>query len=112
MKPPTPKRQKLNRLISLRSVLDKFDWDQRKYIAHEFQNYGCYLAEQLGDPKHKSLYIKLAKEYPRGVLEEALSFVKEVDQVKNRGRLFMWKLGQLKNGKLSKKGLVKEEKKI
>ena len=41
------------------------------YIHFEFQDYGVYLSEILHDPKHKALYIKLAKEKPRGLLEEA-----------------------------------------
>lgn len=89
-------RQGKKRMQSLKTVLAQFDWDQRKYIAHEFQDYGYRLAESLYDLKHKALYIKLAKETPRGLLEEALSFVKSAANVKSRARLFMWKLKELK----------------
>jgi len=65
-------------------------------LSQEFQVYGVYLAESLDDTKHYSLYIKLAKNYPRGVLEEVLRFVKGADKVKSKGRMFMWKLKQLK----------------
>lgn len=65
-------------------------------ISQEFQLFGVYLAESLDDTKHYSLYIKLAKQYDRGILEEALSFVKGATSVKSKGRLFMWKLKQMK----------------
>jgi hypothetical protein len=78
-------------------ILDKFNPLEDKYISREFQSFGIYLAEQLGDLKHKALYIKLAKEHPRAVLEKALSFVKIQDEskVKSKARLFMWKLKEL-----------------
>lgn len=66
-----------------------------KYISREFQNYGLELAEELGDMKHKSLYIKLAKETPRAKLEVARRFVKDADHARNKAALFMWKLKQL-----------------
>ena len=81
---------------SLKSILKHFDWDEKKYISREFQDYGYRLAEQLHDLKHKALYIKLAKEVPRQLLEEALSFVNSASEVKSRARLFMWKLKQLR----------------
>ncbi len=77
-------------------VLKKFKKDEDKYISYEFQKYGYDLAEELGDLKNKSLYIKLAKETPRGLLEEAKNFVKDAYSVKSKPRLFMWKLGELK----------------
>lgn len=67
-----------------------------KNISQEFQLFGVYLAESLDDTKHYSLYIKLAKTYDRVLLEEALSFVKGSTTVKSKGKLFMWKLKQLK----------------
>lgn len=67
-----------------------------KYITSEYQDYGLRLAKSLNDLEHKSLYIKLAKTYPRAHLEQALNFVKDAYQVKSKARLFMWKLKQLK----------------
>jgi hypothetical protein len=63
----------------------------------EFQMYGVYLAESLSDPKHYSLYIKLAKTMPRQILDDALSYVKDYPNAKSKGKLFMWKVKQLKN---------------
>ncbi len=70
--------------------------DRPKNIAHEFQMYGVYLAESLDDTKHYSLYIKLAKQLPRHLLEEALNYTKGYYSAKSRARVFMWKLKELK----------------
>ena len=78
-------------------ILSKFNPLEDKYISREFQSYGIYLAEELGDYKHKALYIRLAKTVPRAILEKALSFVKDAN-AKNKGRLFMWKMKKLKDG--------------
>lgn len=86
---------------SLGDILEKFNPLKDKYISREFQKYGYDLARELGDPQHKSLYIKLAKEVPRPVLEEARYFVKNA-RAKSKAKLFMWKLGQLKNLKTEK----------
>ncbi|MBI4157657.1 hypothetical protein HY502_02310 [Candidatus Woesebacteria bacterium] len=77
-------------------VLKKFKIEEDKYISREFQQYGYDLAEELGDLKSTSLYIKLAQETPRGLLEAARSFVKDATNIKNRTALFMWKLQQLR----------------
>lgn len=69
-----------------------------KNIAYEFQHYGVYLAESLDDTKHYSLYIKLAKEVDRKILDEALTFTKGYYAAKNKAKVFMWKLKQLKDG--------------
>lgn len=80
-------------------ILKKFDKEEDKFISHEFQKYGYDLAEELGDLKNKSLYIKLAKTVPRGFLETARNFIKDAYQVKSKPRLFMWKLAQLRKGR-------------
>lgn len=70
--------------------------------SHEFQAYGNKLAEELGDRKHRTLYIKLAKNEDRNLLEEARVSVLESKKATTKGRLFMWKLGQLKKAKEEK----------
>lgn len=70
--------------------------DRPKNISKEFQMYGVYLAESLQDTKHYSLYIKLAKNIKRGILEEALNFTKDYTAAKSKARIFMWRLKQLK----------------
>jgi hypothetical protein len=76
-------------------ILKKFNPLEDKYISREFQAYGIYLSEELGDYKHKALYIRLAKTIPRAVLEKALTFVKDA-HAKSRARLFMWKMKELR----------------
>ena len=82
---------------SIGQILLKFNPLEDKYISREFQSYGIYLAESLGDYKHKALYIRLAKTVPRAILEKALSFAKD-SNAKSKARLFMWKMGKLKKG--------------
>lgn len=77
------------------NILKNFDPVKDKYISREFQSFGIYLAEELNDYKHKSLYIKLAKTVHRSLLEKALSFVVD-SNADNKGALFMWKLKQIR----------------
>ncbi len=79
------------------------EYSRDKYISREFQKYGYELALELGDLKNKSLYIKLAKETPRGLMEAARSFVKDAQNAKNKGALYMWKLKQIKTEKQKSK---------
>lgn len=81
---------------SVKQILTRFDPLKDKYICREFQSFGIYLADKLGDEKHKSLYIKLAKTVHRSILEKALSFVLD-SNARNKGALFMWKLKELKS---------------
>lgn len=80
-------------------ILKGFNSTKDKYISREFQKYGYDLAEELGDLKRVSFYIKLAKENPRGRMEAARNFVKDAYNVRSKSRLFVWKLQQLKQEK-------------
>ncbi len=82
--------------------MKKIEREPDKFISREFQKYGYDLAVELGDEKHIALYIKLAKENSRGLLESARSFVKDATSARSKGRLFMWKLQQLKEEKKNK----------
>lgn len=79
---------------SVRDILKSFNPTRDRYISREFQAYGIYLSEELGDYKHRSLYIKLAKTLHRSILEKALSYVSD-SRAKNKGALFMWRLKEL-----------------
>jgi len=70
--------------------------------SHEYQAYGNKLAEDLGDIKHRALYIKLAKNEDRNLMEIARIYVTSRENITTRGRLFMWKLKQLKDERLNK----------
>jgi len=90
------KVQKPKGFVPISSLFDSYSMtDKGGYITREFQDYGYRLACDLGDEKHKSLYIKLAKTTPRAILEEARSFVIDAHSARSKPRLFMWKLKQL-----------------
>ena len=69
--------------------------EKNKYVSREFQDYGYRLAMELGDEKHKSLYMRLAKTVDRAILEQVRRFVID-SNADNRGALFMWKLKELR----------------
>ncbi|HSW89606.1 MAG TPA: hypothetical protein VLH19_01910 [Patescibacteria group bacterium] len=80
----------------LGDLLKKYSMDDKGgFISREFQDYGYRLAIELDDEAHKSLYIKLAKTVPRQILEQARTFVLDAN-ARSRGKLFMWKVKQLK----------------
>lgn len=89
---------------SIKQVLTKFNPFEDKYISREFQTFGIHLSEKLQDDKHKALYIRLAKQHPRAVLEEALRFVVD-SNARNKAALFMWKLKDLGAWKVSSKAI-------
>lgn len=70
--------------------------DRPQNLSKEFQVYGVFLAESLQDTKHYSLYIKLAKEVDRKILEDALNFTKGYYSAKNKAKVFMWRLQELR----------------
>ncbi|OGK38805.1 hypothetical protein A3F34_01440 [Candidatus Roizmanbacteria bacterium RIFCSPHIGHO2_12_FULL_44_10] len=79
---------------SIKDVLKNFNPLEDRYLSREFQSFGVHLAEKLDDYKHKSLYIKFARDIPRPILEKALRFV--VDSgARKKSALFMWKLKEL-----------------
>ena len=81
---------------SLKQLIDeKKPVDKNKYVTREFQDFGYRLAMELGDEKHKALYIKMAKTFDRAILEQAKRFVID-SNADSRGALFMWKVKELK----------------
>ncbi len=80
---------------SVKDILNKFNPLEDKYVSREFQSFGVYLAQKLGEERRKSLYIKLAKNVPRPILEAALRFVID-SNARKKGALFMWKLKEMK----------------
>lgn len=81
--------------LSIKEILKKFNPLEDKYISREYQSYGVYLSQKLGEESRKSLYIKLAKTVPRPILEAALRFVIDAN-ARRKGALFMWKLKELR----------------
>jgi hypothetical protein len=94
---------------SVGQILKNFNPTQDKYISRDFQAFGIYLAEEMNDYKHRSMWIKLAKTNHRSILEKVLSFVKD-SNADNKIALFLWKLKQIKSA--NDKGLrIKDERK-
>ncbi|MFH0712855.1 MAG: hypothetical protein V2A55_03345 [Candidatus Jorgensenbacteria bacterium] len=71
--------------------------DSRVYFHH--QSVGLELAETLEDEKHKSLYMKLAKDYDAQALLELAKDVAMRKNVENKGAYFMKLLANLKKTK-------------
>ncbi|MBD3365799.1 hypothetical protein GF360_00445 [candidate division WWE3 bacterium] len=88
---------------NIADILDKKDIEGDSRNKYEFQAYGNRLAEEFGDPQHRSLYIKLAKEEDRSLVERAREFVLRSENATTKGRLFMWKLSELKKERKQKK---------
>ncbi len=82
-----------DQLFKFKETLDK----RQKYVKNEYQAYGLELAKELDDWKNRSLYIRLAKNTDRKILEKARYFVKDQNPntIKTPYKLFMWKLRQL-----------------
>jgi hypothetical protein len=87
------KKQSFSTLADL--IKNRAMEDAGGYITQEFQDYGYRLATELDDMSHKSLYIKMAKTIDRKILESARTFVLDAN-ANSKGRLFMWKVKELK----------------
>ena len=87
-------------------MLINFNPVEDKYVSREFQTFGIHIAEELGDYKHRSLYIKLAKDIHRSILEQALTFVSD-SNARNKPALFMWKLKLIRDAAKVKKEAAK-----
>lgn len=83
-------------------ILDKKGIKRDYRRSHEFQAYWNRLADEFNDHKHRALYIKLAKTEDRNLLELAREHVLGSPKAKTKGRLFMWKLNELKKSKAGK----------
>lgn len=88
---------KSNQPTLIGEILKKYQpKESGKYISREFQDFGYRLAVDLDDLAHKALYIRMAKTVPRAILEAARAFAVDAAHAKSKGRLFMWKVWELK----------------
>lgn len=80
------------------SILDNYDLEETKQrrISREFQDYAYRLAVELDDTAHTAIYMRLAKNTPRPIIEQARLFVLGANNPTSKARLFMWKLKQLR----------------
>ena len=67
--------------------------------SYEFQAYGNRLAEEMGEPNRRGMYLKLAKTVDRSILEQAREYVMGQEHISTKGKLFMWKVKQLREKK-------------
>lgn len=92
---------------SIGSLLGKYEIgeEKQKRISREWQDYAYRLAVDLDDTTHTGIYMRMCKNVPRYILEEARGFVKGAVFAKSKGKLFMWKVSQIKEEE-KKKGTV------
>lgn len=65
------------------------DQGKTSRIYREYQSIGLIVAQILEDEEHKSLYIKLAREYGGESMLQLAKSVAERKRVKNKGAYFM-----------------------
>jgi len=84
---------------SLDKIMDRYDIEETKQrrISREFQDYAYRLAVELEDTSHTAIYMRLAKNTPRPVIEQARLFVLGANKPSSKARLFMWKLKQIRD---------------
>jgi len=80
------------------NILDKYELEEtkQKRISREFQDYAYRLAVDLDDTSHTPIYMRIVKNNSREIIERAKSFVMD-SNARSKGRLFMWKLKQMKD---------------
>lgn len=88
--------------LSLQDLIAQFAAQQpvkNPYVSQEFQDYAYRLAMDLSTPEDRatiSLCMRLAKQKPRALLEQARRFVVDA-RAKNKVALFLWKLKDLES---------------
>jgi hypothetical protein len=88
---------------------DKFlNASRKKNVSKPYQFFGIWIAQNLNDFDNLPLYIKLAKEQDRSLLEHAVSYLKDYPNARSKPRLFLWYL----KGKLKKKEAPVKVKKL
>ena len=70
-------------------VLEERKSENKNRVTHSYQSIGLDIAEMLDDVKHKSLYIKLAKEHDESLLLKTAKEVVSRSNIKNKGAYFM-----------------------
>lgn len=69
--------------------------DGKRHPSHEFQAYAYRLAHDLNDLGNLKIYMRLAKNVERSLMEQAYSFAVD-SRFENRGPIFLWKLKQIR----------------
>ncbi len=83
---------------------------QKKKLSKDYQFFGIWIAQNLGDTKNIPLFIRLAKNQDKYLLEHAVSYTKDYPNARSRTHLFLWFLkGKLKKVK-SEELILKSQK--
>lgn len=100
-------QKKKKKIASSRDILLSQDWLVRreksaKYVTKEYQEFGLMLASKLDDQDRISMYIKFAKNEDRAILLKALSFTDDYPKARNKAKIFLWKLKELRQERKEK----------
>ena len=80
-------------LLATYNILDPES--RKKHASHEFQAFAYKLAHDLNDLQNLKIYMRLAKNVERSLMERAYSYALDAN-TENKGRKFMWKLKELR----------------
>lgn len=106
------KVQSAKDIINLNQFIERYK-NKKNYISEEFQDYGYRIAVKLDDLEHKALYIRLAKQTDRSILDETLEFTLDYPlKHGKRAKIFMWKLTQVLRAKNKKFQFLPVKKKV
>lgn len=81
---------------SIAEITNKIKVKKDTRNSYEYQAYGNRLCDEFCDPTKRALYIKLAKNEDRNLLEKARLHALSNEKNPTKGKVFMWKLTQLK----------------
>jgi len=84
-------------ILSTINILDDEEVSSKKrHPKNEFQAFAYKLSKDLNDDKNLVIYMRLAKTVDRFLMERAYSFAVDSNS-DQKGRLFLWKLKQLRS---------------
>src|SRR5688572_27495330 len=63
---------------------------KKRRLTKPYQVFGIWIAQNLGDTKNIPLFIRLAKNQDRILLESAVSYIKDYPNARSRTHLFLW----------------------
>ena len=83
----------MNDLVKAKDYLKELKKRSKKsHVYYKYQLEGLEIADILGDRRHKSLYIKLAKEFGGEKLLQIAKAIQEDKKIEKKGAYFMWEL--------------------
>ncbi|MEP7103406.1 MAG: hypothetical protein ABI721_01705 [Candidatus Dojkabacteria bacterium] len=86
-------------ITTSKDILSKYNLlkpeEAKKHARHEFQAFAYKLAADLNDLVNLKLYMRIARNLERSLVERAYSFAID-STTENKGKAFMWKLKNLR----------------